>query len=115
MFAGGLVEEVRSILARGFSPDCKPLQSLGYLQVVQFLQGEIPLQAAADATKQATRNYAKRQLTWFRKEEDVTWFPGFGDEDSLGSDVEAYAAEFIRTGKGQPSGTSIHPVLLSAP
>ena len=115
MFAGGLVEEVRSILAKGYSPECKPLQSLGYLHVLQFLQGELPLQAAADATKQATRNYAKRQLTWFRKEENVTWFPGFGDEDSLGSEVEACVADFVRAGTGQPSGRSTHPVLLSAP
>ena len=115
MFAGGLVEEVRSILARGYSPGCKPLQSLGYLQVVQFLQGEISLQTAADATKQATRNYAKRQLTWFRKEENVTWFPGFGDEDSLGSDVEACAADFIQAGTSKHSGRSTRPALLSAP
>ncbi len=115
MFAGGLVEEVRSILAKGYAPDCKPLQSLGYLQVVQFLQGEFSLQAAVDATKQATRNYAKRQLTWFRKEENVTWFPGFGDEDSLGSEVEACVADFIRAGTEQPPATSTHPVFLSAP
>ena len=115
MFAGGLVEEVRSILARGYPPDCKPLQSLGYLQVVQCLQGEIPLQVAVEATKQTTRNYAKRQLTWFRKEENVIWFPGFGGEDSLGSDVEAYVADFIQAGTGQPSGTPTRPVLLSAP
>ena len=115
MFAGGLVEEVRSILARGYAPDRKPLQSLGYLQVVRFLQGEMALQAAVEAAKQATRNYAKRQLTWFRKEEKVTWYSGFGDEDSLGSDVEACVADFIRAGTRRPSGTSTHPVLLSAP
>ncbi len=115
MFAAGLVEEVRSILAKGYSPGCKPLQSLGYLQAARFLQGEIPLQAAADATKQATRNYAKRQLTWFRKEENVTWFPGFGDDDSLGSDVEAQVADFIRAGTRQPSGKPTRPALLSAP
>ena len=115
MFAGGLVEEVRSILARGYSPGCKPLQSLGYLQVVRFLQGEISLQTAVDATKQATRNYAKRQLTWFRKEEKVIRFPGFGDEDSLGSDVEACVADFIQAGTRQHSGTSTRPALLSSP
>ena len=115
MFAGGLVEEVRSILAKGYSADCKPLQSLGYLQAVQYLRGEMSLQAAADATKQATRNFAKRQFTWFRKEEKVTWFPGFGDEDSLGSDVEACVEEFIRPGTRQPSGTPTHPALLSSP
>lgn len=114
MFAAGLVEEVRSILAKGYSPGCKPLQSLGYLQAARFLQGEIPLQAAADATKQATRNYAKRQLTWFRKEENVTWFPGFGDEDALGSEVEAQVADFIRAGTRQPSGKPTRPALLSA-
>lgn len=115
MFAGGLAEEVRSILARGYAPDCKPLQSLGYLQVVRFLQGEMSLQAAVEAAKQATRNYAKRQLTWFRKEETVTWYSGFGDEDSLGSDVEACVADFIRAGTRRPSGTSPHPALLSSP
>lgn len=115
MFASGLLEEVQSILAKGFSPDCKPLQSLGYLQAVQFLQGRMPLQAAVDATKQSTRNYAKRQLTWFRKEENVVWFPGFGDEDSLGSEVEAYGGDFIQAGARQPSGTSSHPVLSSSP
>ena len=115
MFAGGLVEEVRSILAKGYSSDCKPLQSLGYLQAVRFLRGEMSLQEAADATKQATRNFAKRQFTWFRKEENVTWFPGFGDEDSLGSDVEACVEEFIRPGTRQPAGTPTHPVLLSSP
>ncbi|MCY3759205.1 MAG: tRNA (adenosine(37)-N6)-dimethylallyltransferase MiaA [Acidobacteria bacterium] len=114
MFAGGLVEEVRSILARGYSADCKPLQSLGYLQVVRFLKGEKSLQAAVDATKQATRNYAKRQLTWFRKEEKVIRFPGFGDEDSLGSAVEAYAGDFVQAGSRRPSGTLTHPVLSSS-
>ena len=115
MFAGGLVEEVRSILARGYSPDCKPLQSLGYSQVMQLLRGEIPLQAAVDATRQATRNYAKRQLTWFRKEEKVTWYSGFGDEGSIGADVEACVEDFIRAGTRRHSGTSTRTVLLSSP
>ena len=61
MFAGGLVEEVRSILGKGYSPGCKPLQSLGYLQAARVLQGEIPLQAAADATK--TGHAELRQTT----------------------------------------------------
>lgn len=115
MFAGGLVEEVRSILAKGYSPDCKPLQSLGYLQVVQFLRGEIPLQAAVDAARQATRNYAKRQLTWFRKEEKVIWFPGFGDEDLLGSDVEACVEDFIQAGTRHHPVSTTHPLLSSSP
>ena len=115
MFAGGLVEEVRSILAKGYSPDCKPLQSLGYLQAVRFLGGAMSLRAAAEATKQATRNYAKRQLTWFRKEEKVAWFAGFGDEDSLGSAVEAFARDFIHARSRSPSGTLTRPVLSSSP
>ena len=114
MFAGGLVEEVRSILAKGFSPECKPLQSLGYLQSVQFLQGKISLQAAVAATKQATRNYAKRQLTWFRKEENVIWFQGFGDEGSLGSAVEAHGAAFVHGRSRQPSGTLAQPALSTS-
>lgn len=115
MFAGGLVEEVQSILAKGYAPHCKPLQSLGYLQVVQFLQGKISLPAAVAATKQATRHYAKRQLTWFRKEDHVTWFPGFGDEDSLGSAVETHGDNFIQAASRQPSGTLTHSALSSSP
>lgn len=75
MFRQGLVREVRSILKRGYSPKLKPLQSLGYRQVCQYLAGKITLPEAIYQTKLATRHYAKRQLSWFRHTKGIKWFP----------------------------------------
>ena len=111
MFSDGLVEEVQSILEKGYSPTCKPLQSLGYPQVLHYLQGKISLQAAVAATKQATRQYAKRQLTWFRKEADVIWFHGFGNEGPLEAAIEAHVMGFFRGGTTLPGGRLPDPML----
>ncbi len=75
MFRKGLVREVRSLIKRGYSPKLKPMQSLGYRQVCLFLAGKITLPEAIAQTKLATRHYAKRQLSWFRKTKDIKWFP----------------------------------------
>ncbi|NLN22392.1 MAG: tRNA (adenosine(37)-N6)-dimethylallyltransferase MiaA [Syntrophomonadaceae bacterium] len=74
MFADGLVEEVKSILDMGYDPKIKPLQSLGYKQVVEYLMGDCDQAEAIASTKKATRNYAKRQLTWFRRDDRIHWF-----------------------------------------
>ena len=74
MFADGLIEEVKSILEMGYDPKIKPLQSLGYKQVVEYLMGECDQAEAIASTKKATRNYAKRQLTWFRRADRIRWF-----------------------------------------
>ena len=74
MFADGLVEEVKSILDMGYDPKIKPLQSLGYKQVVEYLMGDCDQAEAIASTKKATRNYAKRQLTWFRRDDRIRWF-----------------------------------------
>lgn len=68
MISEGLVEEVLSLLENGFSPQLKPMQSLGYKQICSYLQGVVSLETAVTSIKQETRRYAKRQLTWFRKE-----------------------------------------------
>jgi tRNA dimethylallyltransferase len=78
MFEGGLVDEVKRILEMGFSVNSKPLQSLGYAQAIQMLDGLISPEEAIARTQQYTRNYSKRQLTWFRREQNVTWIAGFG-------------------------------------
>jgi tRNA dimethylallyltransferase len=65
MFESGWVEEVRNLLDRGYSPDCKPFKSVGYRQIMKFLAGEIPPEKLVDEVKKATRHYAKRQMTWF--------------------------------------------------
>jgi tRNA dimethylallyltransferase len=78
MFAAGLVEETRGLLAR-FGP-VKALDSLGYRQARAVLSGETTEEAAIAAAQQGHRNYAKRQMTWFRREPDVHWIEAFGDQ-----------------------------------
>jgi tRNA dimethylallyltransferase len=90
MFAEGLVEETRTLLARyGDSP--RAFDALGYRQARAVLRGETSEADAVAATRQAHRNYAKRQLTWFRREPQVHWLRGFGDD----SVVTAQAADLI--------------------
>ncbi len=74
MFGNGLIEETEALLAAGTSPDAKSLQSLGYRQAVQVLRNQMPLVEAIRQCQTKTRQYAKRQLTWFRSEANVTWF-----------------------------------------
>ena len=78
MFAAGLVEETRKLLER-YGP-VKALDSLGYRQACAVLSGEMSEAAAIAAAQQGHRNFAKRQMTWFRREPDVHWIEGFGDE-----------------------------------
>lgn len=78
MFAAGLVEETRGLLAR-YGP-AKALDSLGYRQALLVLRGELTVEEAVTAAQQGHRNFAKRQLTWFRGEPDVAWIESFGDE-----------------------------------
>jgi len=80
MFENGLLEEVRHILSLGFAPNCKPFESHGYKQSLQLLAGEVSPQDAVSSAQGNTRRYAKRQITWFRRERDMHWLCGFGAE-----------------------------------
>ena len=82
MFEAGLVEETRRLLGK-YGDAARPLASLGYKQAVQFLRGELSREQALQAAQQAHRNYAKRQMTWFRREPEVTWLNGFGDDEQI--------------------------------
>jgi len=82
MFESGLVEETKHLLAK-YGDAARPLSSLGYRQAVQLLRGEIDRKTASQAAQQAHRNYAKRQTTWFRREPDVMWLKGFGDDPAI--------------------------------
>ena len=82
MFEAGLVEETAQLLKK-YGSSARPLSSIGYKQVVQLLEGEVNHETAVAAVQQAHRNYAKRQLTWFRREPDVNRFSGFGDDKDL--------------------------------
>jgi tRNA dimethylallyltransferase len=73
------VEEVRGILALGYSPQCKPFESVGYKQALQFVNQELGRRDAVFYAQRTTRQYAKRQITWFRRERDLVWLKGFGN------------------------------------
>ncbi|MGI8788289.1 MAG: tRNA (adenosine(37)-N6)-dimethylallyltransferase MiaA [Pyrinomonadaceae bacterium] len=79
-FANGLVEEVKSLRERGLPENTSALGAHGYRRVCEFLRGERDLESAIERTKQDVRNYAKRQMSWFRRESGVVWLEGFGDE-----------------------------------
>ena len=79
-FAAGLVDEVKQLRVRGVNDNTNALGSHAYRRVCEYLRGERDLESAIEKSQQDVRNYAKRQLTWFRRESDVTWLDGFGDD-----------------------------------
>ena len=91
MFHAGLVKETRSLL-EAYGEKTHPLESLGYKQALQLIRGESDEAAAIREAQQAHRNYAKRQMTWFRREPDVAWLEGFGDEKA----VQQTAMELVK-------------------
>jgi tRNA dimethylallyltransferase len=101
MFAAGLLEETRTLLARPDATRFKPLGALGYRQSCAALAGEMSLGDAIRETQAATRRYAKRQLTWFRRETDVTWFEGFGDDPEIQRQVVRWLSCRLPVAAGQ--------------
>jgi tRNA dimethylallyltransferase len=88
MFDDGLIEETKRLLEK-YGEHAWPLSSLGYRQAVQFLRGEISRESAVAAAQQAHRNYAKRQITWFRREPDVVWLSGLGGDAAIQAEAVA--------------------------
>ena len=86
---GGLADEVRRLLFAGVPPDAKPFEALGYKQALKVVQGHIDVEQALESTQLETRRYAKRQLTWFRKEQGVHWIEGFGDDPQVQAETLA--------------------------
>ena len=91
MFEAGLIEETQRLLGK-YGEAAGPLASLGYKQARQFLRGEVTREQAVVAAQQAHRNYAKRQMTWFRREPKVQWLHGFGDEPEIQNQAIAISA-----------------------
>ncbi len=79
MLEGGLVDEVKSILARGYTENVKPFSSIGYREVLLYVNGSIEYEDMLKDIQINTRRYAKRQFTWFAKEKDMKWFNYPGD------------------------------------
>ncbi len=92
MLEHGWMREVQALLDSGLSEDAKPFDFIGYRELRAALRDGIALQQAREAIQQATRRYAKRQLTWFRKEPGVRWFSGFGDD----AEVETAIFEWLQ-------------------
>jgi tRNA dimethylallyltransferase len=90
MVAGGWLDEVRSLLDSGLPEGAKPFDFIGYRELRGVLQGRLTMNDARAAIQQATRRYAKRQLTWFRREPAVHWLTGFGDDASVQKDALAW-------------------------
>ena len=86
-FGNGLIDEVRTLLSEGVPANSNALGAHGYRRVVEHLRGERDLQSALEQTKRDVRHYAKRQLTWFRREPGVQWLDGFGDDPQTQSDL----------------------------
>ena len=95
MFAGGLMDEVRRILDLGFPPTAKPFESHGYKQALEVLRGELSLEEAVALAQRNTRRYAKRQMTWFRREPGVRWLEGFGTDPAVEREALGLVREFL--------------------
>lgn len=107
MLEAGWLDEVRSLLVRGFDAGAKPFQFIGYSELRAHLAGVVDLETAARDIQQATRRYAKRQITWFRREQGVDWFEGFGDDAAVAGRVFALLQqrfELLAAGSGAARG-----------
>lgn len=103
MLSQGWIEEVRGLVESGLPDGAKGFDFIGYRELRGMLKGELALEAALAAIQQATRRYAKRQLTWFRSEKGVQWLVGFGDDSGIQRDalekVRAELAAVSRTNR----------------
>lgn len=95
MIEEGLLDEVKSLKAAGFSRDLVSMQGLGYKELLAYLEGECSLEEAIDILKRDTRHFAKRQITWFKREKDVTWI----NKDNFATEEEllSYMLEILRS------------------
>lgn len=89
-FERGLIEEVKQLRSRGVKDDTNALGAHGYRRVCEFLRGERTIESAIELTKQDVRNYAKRQITWFKREENVIWLEGFGNDKEIFEELLSY-------------------------
>ena len=93
MLANAWLEEVRALLHAGLPENAKPFDFIGYRELREVLRGRIGMDQASVAIQQSTRRYAKRQITWFRREPAVHWLAGFGDQ----AEVQRYALAWLKS------------------
>lgn len=94
MLERGLIEEVQRLLDMGYNRELVSMQALGYKEIVQYLMNEITLEEATFILKRDSRHYAKRQLTWFRRDERIQWFDveAYPDIENLVKNITNYIA-----------------------
>lgn len=95
MINDGLIEEVKDLMKKGYSKDLVSMQGLGYKEIIEYIEGNIPLDEAIYILKRDTRHFAKRQLTWFRREKVTTWVDKsrFADDNEILSYIKELAIE----------------------
>ena len=91
----GLLDEVRGLLADGYGPELSPMSGQGYREAARHLAGEWSLEQAIDVTARRTRQYAKRQLTWFRRDPRIVWLAA-GDRPADDPGMVEEAARVVR-------------------
>jgi tRNA dimethylallyltransferase len=95
MFEAGLVEEVCGLLARGIPASAKPFEAIGYRHVIEDIDSCIPREETIRIIQRDTRRYAKRQITWFRRQCEVTWFDGSGDSEEIKNKVHQFLRPLV--------------------
>jgi tRNA dimethylallyltransferase len=93
MINSGLVNEVKALLEKGYSPNLKSMKSIGYRHIVNFIKGNCPWDEALRTLKRDTRRYAKRQLTWFKADPEVIW-----KEPEALEDIKRQIKKFLQAG-----------------
>jgi tRNA dimethylallyltransferase len=95
MFQTGLLDEVVRLREAGFGASAKAMESVGYRQAHAVLEGLMTVPAAIEETTLRSRQYAKRQLTWFRKTNETSWLSGFGDDPSVQAQAKSLLKQFL--------------------
>jgi tRNA dimethylallyltransferase len=93
MMAAGLLDEVRALLAQGYSSHLKALRTIGYRECLQHLEGELSLDETVAQIQQASRRYAKRQLTWFRKDKSIIWVDSLRESDKIHALIDNFIVQ----------------------
>ena len=95
MIESGWLDEVRGLLAAGIAENAKIFDFIGYREMLAVLRGELTMEKARTAIQLATRHYAKRQMTWFRKDKSIRWFAGPGDDAGVQREIAEWVSKEI--------------------
>lgn len=102
MIEKGLVDEVQGLLSAGYIEDLQSMKAIGYKEIIKYFNNELTLEESIDKIKQGSRNYAKRQLTWFRRYTDAKWIDieKYADLDELSNHIRGYISTVFRNEEG---------------